>query len=196
MKYLSFIFLIISFCFTPIVRSQEKPLSVFLMVGSAQASTGGFGAHVSGGSLGSWNNGLQFTAGAEYPLSKRFTARGMINFSKHSYDNFSTREFFNNNPVLTMFDIWGNLKLNIWVFYLHLGAGFSFQHGEAVLIWNDKGHFPMYESPARKDFLLTGLLGLGLDVRIYEQFSLIAEVDILMRQYAGMGASVGIKYKL
>ena len=165
------------------------------MAGSANPSIGGFTVS-GGGSLGSWKSGFQLTAGIEYPLDKRFSVRGMINYSRHSYDNFYTREFKNNDPVFTMFDMWGDLKLNIWRFFLHLGAGFSFQNGEAVLIWNDEKHWTMYESPVRKKILLTGIFGLGVDVRIYEQFSLIAEADILMREYAGAGASIGVKYTI
>ncbi|MBA4406344.1 hypothetical protein C0389_03625 [bacterium] len=176
--------------------AQEKNLSVFLLTGSANPSTGGFTVSGSGGTLGPWKSGFQLTAGIEYPLDKKFSVRGMINYSRHSYDDFSTRWLKNNDPVFSMFDIWGDLKLNIWRFYLHLGAGFSFQNGEAVSIWYEGKRMPMYESPERKNVLFTGLLGFGVDVKIYSQFSLIAEADILMREYAGASASLGVKYTL
>jgi hypothetical protein len=179
------------------IFAQEKPLSLVLKGGNADynISIGSFGGGEPDYTY--WKTGPQFSAGIEFPLNSKFSFQGLANFSIHNFDErFSWGEKVN-NAQNRLYDIMGNIKYNIGIFYLIGGMGFSYQNGDAVkYLVATEFHNAEILHNAKNKFVLAGLLGLGFDIKIYQQFSIIAEADINMRQYMGTAAVLGIKYSL
>lgn len=197
MKNLLMSSLLIFFIYPFDIIAQEKGLSILLKGGSANynASIGNFGG--GGHSYYEWNLGPQFSIGIEKELSSTFSFQALFVYSIHSFDERYAWGDKVNNAKNSIYDLMGNLKLNIGIFYLNGGIGFSYQNGEEVrYLEANQYHGTETKLPAKSTFVIAGLLGIGFDINVYSQFSLITEADINMREYMGTSLLIGVKYSL
>jgi hypothetical protein len=178
-------------------RAQQNDISLLLKVGNSDYndSIGSFGG--GGPDYTYWHPGPKLSAGIEILLNRRFSFQGLASFSIYNFDEKYSWGNEVNDATNRLYDLMANIKLNIGIFYLLGGIGFSYQNGDEV----DFLEYSQYHQPgklynAKDKFVVAGLFGLGFDIKIYKQYSLIAEADINMREYMGSAAMLGIKYSL
>ena len=197
MKNLLMSSLLILFIYPFDVDAHDKDLSILLKGGSANynASIGNFGG--GGHSYYEWKLGPQFSIGIEKELSSTFSIQALFVYSIHSFDERYAWGDKVNNAKNSIYDLMGNLKLNIGIFYFNGGIGFSYQSGEEVrYLEANQYHGAETKLSAINTFVFAGLLGIGFDINVYKQFSLITEADINLREYMGTALLIGIKYSL
>ena len=185
------------FFFANIISAQQKELSIFFEGGIA--SSGGFGFNVSGsgGTMGPWKSGYQISIGAEYPFYKNFSLRGMINYSWHPFDEMYSYGLSHSNSKLTYTDLLADLKLNLGWFFFNGGIGLSSQSADEIRFWDNNGMENLnFYSPQKSKFLISGIVGIGLDIEVFERFSLLIECSLYMREYMGSAFLGGLKYRL
>ena len=79
-----------------------------------------------------WNGGYQFSAGIEFPLNETFSFQGLAEYSSYSFDTYWAFHERVNNAKNQVFDLMGNIKSNLGIFYLIAGVGVSVQTGDQV----------------------------------------------------------------
>ena len=172
--------------------AQEKDLSILVKFGQSNYRVVFWYENAS---RPIWKNGFQFSAGIEKQLNSRLSLQGLFVYSVHGFDEkFAWGEKVN-DAKNRIYDLIGNLKLNIGIFYVLGGVGISYQNSATVryLEWKPY-HNTTILSAAKEKFVIAGLLGLGLDIKILEQINIITEADINMREYGGTSLLIGFKY--
>jgi len=178
------------------ISAQEKNISIILKGGSSVYNASLHDVGGNGSSYIFWKSGPQFTAGIEKTIDP-FTFQILAGYSIYGFDeSFAWGEKMN-NAKNSVYDLMGNLKLNIGIFYFLGGIGFSYQNGEEVR-YLESNQFHKAETlyAGKNKFVLAGLIGAGFDIKIYRQTNLIIEADINLREYMGTALLAGIKYEL
>ncbi len=179
------------------VSTAQKNFSVVLKVGTADynISSGGFAG--GGPYYTFWNDGYHISGGIEFSLNNSFTFQGVGEYSSFKFNTDNAYLEKVNDAINQVFDLMGNIKWNLGIFYFIGGVGFSAQIGDEVkYLEKNEYHDATTLYPSRNKFVFAGLLGLGFEINVYNKISLIAEADIRMREYAGITALLGVKYKL
>lgn len=173
--------------------AQKKNLSILTKLGQSNYRIPSWSEN----SHSIWNNGLQLSAGIEKQLGPKSSLQGLFVYSIHGFDERYSWGEKVNNAKNNVYDLMGNLKLSIGIFYFIGGAGISYQNSDAVkYLESNQYHNATTLYAAKERFGIAGLLGLGLDIIISEQINLITEADINMREYVGTSLLVGLKYSL
>jgi len=181
---------------TTVLIGQDN-LSLIFKAGQAKYNIG-MGSFGGGGPYYTfWNEGYHIAAGIEFPLNENLSFQGLGEYSSFNFDTWWAFGERANNAKNRVFDLMGNIKWNLGIFYFIGGVGFSAQIGDEIK-YLDKTESHDIETlfPAKNKFVFAGLLGLGFDIKVYGRFSLIAEANIRMREYAGATALLGLKYDL
>ena len=187
--------LLVIFVFNSYVIAQNGGFSILLMAGNASDNDalGNFGG--GGASYQHWESGPIFTLGIERELSESFSAQGFLSYSYYNYNGRSTFGEKTNTGANKLFDILGRIKWNIGIFYIFGGAGISSQHGDAINYFeSNEYHEATVAIPEKSSTVFAGTLGLGFDIYIYKNFSLLAEGDWFFREYLGSAWQIGTKY--
>jgi hypothetical protein len=175
--------------------AQEKDLSVLVKFGQSDYHNSGLSRD---NTSNIWENGLQFSVGIEKRLSSSFSVQGLFSYSIEGIaQNYWLYQV--NDAKNRVYDLMGNMKLNIGIFYFIGGVGLSYQKSDAVdYILRAYPIVPFSTAliAAKEKLMFAGLLGLGLDIYVYRQINLITEADMNMREYTGTSLLVGIKYSL
>ena len=200
MKKLFLSLLVIFTVYSINMAAQDNDLSIIFKFGQSDFHNSGLSRDKD---PNYWENGLQFSAGIEKHLSSSFSIQGLFSYSVQSFNKsyiFYGRNL--NDANNRVYDLLGNMKLNIGKFYLLGGIGVSYQKSDEVR-YLDSGMGIVLDGAsstalfaAKEKFVFAGLLGAGLDMNIYKQINLITEADINLRKYTGTSLLVGIKYSL
>ncbi|MDP4197892.1 MAG: hypothetical protein Q8940_22820, partial [Bacteroidota bacterium] len=183
--------LVLIFCGILLAQEKENKFLIF-KAGVAKNSLGSFNVGGGGDGYSNWNKGPHFALGTEFYLGRVASLQILGEYSVFTFDNslFEGGDRFN-NAKNSIFDLMANLKLNIGYFYFLGGLGFSNQHGDEVIYKSEQNtsrdNYSIFY-PEKNKFLIAGLLGMGFDIHIYENISLILEGDIRMREYMGTAA--------
>jgi Outer membrane protein beta-barrel domain len=195
----SFLTLLLIFIIYSInTAAQDNDLSIIVKFGQSDFHNSGLSRD---NTHNLWENGLQFSAGIEKRLSSSFSVQGLFSFSIESFaQNYTLYQV--NDAKNRVYDLMGNMKLNIGKFYLLGGVGVSYQKSDEVR-YLDSGMGIILDAAsstalfaAKEKFIFAGLLGAGLDINIYKQINLITEADINLREYTGTSLLIGVKYSL
>ena len=178
--------------------SQECDYSFLIKAGRASDndSWGNFGG--GGGGEWWWDSGPQITVGLEKTLNTKFSALLIISYSWFKYNDHLFPYDNTNSGYKRYFDVMSNIKYNIWVFYLNLGTGFSHQSSDEIrFLDSTQYHYTnAAKYPSKNKFVFSGMFSLGLDINIYDRFSIIAEGNLFFREYLSSSWQIGIKYSV
>lgn len=192
-KIIVIIFLVLSNSF----YAQVNDLSILLEIGRASDNDaiGSFGG--GGAGLQAWELGPIFRLGAEYKLSKSFSAQGFVSYSFYKYDGSRSYGEKSSDGYNRIIEFLGSIKWNIGIFYLSLGAGISNQYNDDIRYLEEtQYHKANIFINAKNKTVFAGQFGLGFDIHIYDRFSVLAEGDLFFREYLGSAWLLGIKYSL
>ena len=180
-----------------LVYAQENNFSLIFNVGRASDNDaiGNFGGGGSG--LHVWEAGPIFRLGTEYKLSESFSTQGFISYSFYKYNgskSYGEKSSVGYNRII---ELLGDIKWNIGIFYLSLGAGISHQYNDDIRYLEEtQYHKENIFINAKNKTVFAGKFGLGFDIHIYDRFSVLAEGDLFFREYLGSAWLFGIKYSL
>lgn len=184
------IFLILFFATVSLCYAQNN-LAVIAKVGKADYF------FTRGGAYDYWEDGYHIAGGVEFPLNNHFSFQGLFEYSEFKFNNRFAFGDKINDVRNRVFDLTGHIKWNLGIFYFIGGVGFSLQSSDGVrYLEKTEYHDAVVFHNSEAAFRIAGMLGLGFDVYIYSNFSLIAEAAIRMREYGGNTSLLGVKYEL
>lgn len=173
--------LLFVFIFQSYLFSQVDGLSVFLKVGRVAP-------------LLQWKNGYQIAMGIEKELGSKIYALGIANYS--TYTKLSQIYDDRLGDVQNSFiDIYCGAKWKPNIFYLMLALGMSNQKQSEVI--NPNAIFYNIEKivlPAKDRTFITGLIGGGFELHIFNKFFFLSEIDFHYNEILVSSWSIGVKY--
>ncbi|MGE5352118.1 MAG: outer membrane beta-barrel protein [Acidobacteriota bacterium] len=195
--------LLIVLTISGIISAQEKG-EVYLLAkaGVAQSSLGSM--NLGGGPVSHWKKGPHFALGIEYHLVRITSFQLLAEYSDFGFDYKGyDPTSVPGNPVSRIVDLMANAKLNFGVVYLLAGLGCSYNHNNEV-IWIHETP-PSLDPPSRMGEVMihaqstlrfAAQLGLGLDIPLSRNISIMLEYALRFRKDAGTAALGGMKFLL
>ncbi|HEX2961104.1 MAG TPA: outer membrane beta-barrel protein [Ignavibacteriales bacterium] len=195
-------FMIILFSAGIISAQEQGEFYLLAKAGVAQSSFGSL--NLGGGSSSHWKKGPHFALGIEYHLVRITSFQLLAEYSDFGFDYKGyDQNSVPGNPVSRIVDLMANAKLNFGGVYLMAGLGCSYNHNNEV-IWIHETP-PSVEPPskmgevmihAQNTLRFAGQLGIGLDIPLSRNISIVAEYALRFREDAGTAALAGMKFLL
>jgi hypothetical protein len=182
-------------CCQPLVTAQT-----ILIVGKCGVSSYGtvyIGSVGGGGGDHNWKTGPIFGIGARIRTSDTFAAEGVVEYSFHRYDSQWSGQI-SNDPLNGILELTAIPRWSIGIYdvvYLDIlgGLGISYQHLDGKVVTYGTSQ---YTGPHTDLVVLSGLLGIGLEVRVSKSIELSLEGSWRLRTYVTPVAQLVIAYAL
>ncbi len=178
--------------------SQNDDTSILIKLGISNYN-GSFGG-VGGSSVSDdyWKQGGTVQLGVEQPLNKSWSFQGIFSFYFYSLADYSAWGEKANSAKNYVFDLRGNLKLNVEFYYFLFGLGIYSVNADKVYYLESTKYHSAFDvlHGAKKKTGVCGLLGTGFNFNLSKDMKVMIEMDADIRQYLGGSFSVGLNYSL